>query len=172
MTDELVICKHCGKPIEAGEPWHTLAEMHWDCYDEKFNPQAAKSIFDRTLDDQRTVVTVRRKRNSRPGEGKLAKRLKKILLPLIEEAFKKDYGIDLELADEDMFFWVQPPSHRGPRWDLACWGGCITNDKIPGRRANIHSWETMTTLLANQPLILHREDALDWDVCKTEKKAS
>jgi hypothetical protein len=37
MTDdEITICKHCTKPIEAGQAWHTLAEMHYDCYEQKF----------------------------------------------------------------------------------------------------------------------------------------
>lgn len=27
-----IACKACGSLILAGQPWHTLAEMHWDCY--------------------------------------------------------------------------------------------------------------------------------------------
>lgn len=34
--DEIIVCQHCDKPIEDGQPWHTLAEMHYDCYESKF----------------------------------------------------------------------------------------------------------------------------------------
>lgn len=36
QADEETICKHCEKPVEDGQAWHTLAEMHYDCYEEKF----------------------------------------------------------------------------------------------------------------------------------------
>jgi hypothetical protein len=34
--DEILICRHCSKPVESGQAWHTLAEMHYDCYEQKF----------------------------------------------------------------------------------------------------------------------------------------
>lgn len=36
MTGDTVICKHCSLPVEDGQPWHTLAEMHYSCYEAVF----------------------------------------------------------------------------------------------------------------------------------------
>lgn len=39
--DDTVICKHCGKPIENGQAWHTVAEMHYDCYEKIYGTRSS-----------------------------------------------------------------------------------------------------------------------------------
>ncbi|MDN3169515.1 hypothetical protein, partial [Enterococcus faecalis] len=52
-------------------------------------------------------------------------------------------------------FWVQPPSYRGPRWDLANWGAPAPPPVHPNLTVQVSSWERMSTLVKQEELKLH-----------------
>lgn len=136
--------------------------MHWECHEKAF-PPLEKLIAE--LDTKfYGKVQQRRKRPCRPGDGPTAKRLAKRLC----EELKRQ--VDYDFTPEQMFFWVQPPTYRGPRWDLAVWGCIIESEKVPGRKLMLNSWETMSSLVKAKHLSLTWEGGMELGVGASDKQ--
>ncbi len=159
------ICQHCQEPIVAGDAWHTVARMHWACYEVAY-PQPEKALetyretiakADAALAEINSMLGVR-KRPCRPGDGPIARRLARRLSALVERQ------LGWKIPAEDFWFWVQPPEYRGPRWDLAVWGCHVKAKELPGGMLMLNSWDTMTALLRCKHLTLSHEGGMEWGV--------
>lgn len=101
------------------------------------------------------LVGKSRKARTKDGHGPVATALRLRLVPLIEA----ETG---EVVDE-MFLWVQQLAYRGPKWDLACWGGHATLRGTPAK-VSVSSWATMTQCVKARYLKLDRDGAMSFDV--------
>lgn len=136
MDDEPTNCAHCNKPVFPEQGYNGATGNHWDC----------ESALRASLEKY--------KPRARPGDGPLANRVKREVDRLLRSEGFSDVS-DIEL-------WVQPPSHRGPRWDLACWGGTATCD---GRQVSFHSWATMSAVLKRkEDMYISRDGSLSYDI--------
>jgi hypothetical protein len=160
--DEQLACKHCGKPILPGEPWHTVSQMHWECHEEAYPPlDKLIAKLDAKFYGPDYVPPKPRKRPCRPGDGPTARKLAKRLAVLVRDKLGYD------VPEEDFWFWVQPPEYRGPRWDLAVWGCHVKSPDIPGGMLMLNSWDTMTNLLKAKHLGLTHDGGMEWGVGET-----
>lgn len=165
--DEEMICSICNKPILEGQARYTAGEhkgifRHYECYEPTLKKHDALiANLDRDIErilGPKTARKSQRKRPCRPGDGPVAKRL----APRIVEAVKRDLGLVVE--PEDLDFWVQDPAHRGPRWDLACWGCHFVHPEMTNLKIGIHSWKTMTGLLKQKTLSLSPDGPWSFDI--------
>jgi len=160
--DEEMICSICRRPILDGEGRYTAGEhkgiyRHWDCY----KPELDK--IDRMLKDLNSDIEklgpIRKRRSPcRPGDGPVAKRLGLKIVAALKRQ------LELDVTIEHLDFWVQPPTYRGPRWDLAVWGCTVEHPAILGGKIMLHSWEPMTKLVKQETLTLYPEGVLTFDV--------
>lgn len=159
------ICSICGKPMLDGQARYTAGEhrgifRHWDCYEPELNKIEAvtKTLFD----DTKSYAI--RKRRARDGKGPVARKIGRMLA----EAVKRELQLDID--PENFVFWVQPPSYRGPRWDLAVWGAHIQHPEHSNLKLMFHSWDTMTKLSKCSTLSLAHEGTYGtFDVGEGEK---
>lgn len=146
------ICKICMQPVIAGQPIHGATLNHWECESRSdLSTEAVIARMDQALAN--AGLAPKRKPPVPVGEGPTAQKLK----TMIEAAFK----VQLEASEvKDLWFWIQDPAYRGPRWDLAGWGGHAVVD---GQKTTFHSWATMTQCVKSGGVKLVA-DGLEWDV--------
>lgn len=143
-------CSVCNKPILPGEAIHGMRGDHWECvYPPGARPpdpfalspeedrKAAIESCDRALaklGEIKTALKLRR-RPAPAGTGKLAVKVGQ----MVQQAIEAHTGKKLT----NLHLWVQAPVHRGPRWDLANWGG-FADIVGSGLKYSFSSWHTMT----------------------------
>lgn len=140
------VCTICGKPALPEQGIYSISGNHWDC-------ETAGEKFLRSEIKTSNILLSDKPRAS-AGKGKTAQRIEK----MIREAFAIQYPGD---AIEDFLIWVQPPYYRGPRWDLAVWGGHAYVGKL---LVSFHSWATMTQCVKSGSIKLSMEGPHDWDI--------
>lgn len=123
-------CAVCGMPANADQGLHGATGNHWDCESKKFSDFEQAS---RRMDDAFRSMGVRPRR-ARTGTGRLARSITSMVLRAIQEHTKCEH---IEAYSQ----WNQEGAYRGPRWDLACWGGSVLIDRI---KRSYYCWTTMT----------------------------
>lgn len=146
-------CDHCGQAVYAHEGYYSNTGNHSRCEsttDAKWSSASAR--MDSALGNLGLKL---RKARAKDGHGPVAKALRARLVPLIEAAAGEEV--------EELFLWVQPLAYRGPKWDLACWGGHATLKGTPAQ-VTVSSWATMTDCVRAAHLKLEPDGALSFDV--------
>ncbi|MDN3040791.1 hypothetical protein P2L35_13905 [Enterococcus faecium] len=152
VDDEEYRCHGCKKLIRDGEGRYTGRERldefwHWDCHKKLIVPDTKwiDDLLTRSFGKQ----AMPKKRRVRDGTGPTAQRLaRKLSAALLAQH-------DLDVEPGAWKFWVQPPSYRGPRWDLANWGAHAPHPVPPNLTVQVSSWERMSTLVKQEELKLH-----------------
>jgi hypothetical protein len=132
MSDHL--CTICHEPVVDGQPRYSITDNHWAC--EKIPSREEAEQAYAKMDELLGTATGKkpRKRSKPIGEGKTALKVKR----LVEVALLTYYEAQ---TVEGLTLWCQPPAYRGPRWDLACWGG---HAQVDGLQRCFSSLATMT----------------------------
>lgn len=163
------VCTICSKPVLHGESRHGFTNNHYDCE----YPNGYKSPLELVKEAEQQMnaalfnLTGRKPRKppARPGDGSVAKRVQAKLAAALRE--------ELGSEPHDFFMWVQAPAHRGPRNDLAVWGGHCEMDRvdvgcgpIDNVKITFSSWSTMTEC-AKGSLKLSIDGVFSYDVFPT-----
>jgi hypothetical protein len=141
------ICTICHRPALPEQGIYSISGNHWDC--ETRGEKDLDAAF-----EQLSSIVGARKSPVKAGTGKTATKLKAMIM---EALAAENPGA----AITDIDLWIQAPAYRGPRWDLAGWGGVA---KIDGRPATFHSWATMTACVKSGGVRLWLEDVRTWDI--------
>ena len=163
------ICKYCSQEIKDGEARYTRWEpdefCHYDCFAaanpdhkaltaatfqstlEEMEQSASKmsSAFDQlyeSLTGRKKVLPKKRLPFGQSANSiRLAEMLSEVFTAIYEEPIKVDPAN----------FWIQDPAYRGPKWDLALWGGWaywkLPEKGSSGIKINFSSWDSTTKLL-------------------------
>lgn len=154
----LNLCTICGKPVLEGEARYTITENHYDCERPAFVSDSELSRRGdevmRRLSSAALLVAPMRKRPVPIGKGVVALRLKRKLCTALSE-----YHNGAEIVE--LWLWIQPPGYRGPKYDVACWGGFYVVNNV---QAAFHSWDTMTVCAKAKTLTLSGKQWFDLEV--------
>lgn len=156
QDDEAEVCSICGQEVKVGEPRHSLTGNHWECMPKAESFQDVIKLMDKAVEELCEVADIPKPRKPpvRAGTGPTANKVKAKIIA----ALAKEYGCPIT----DVVLWVQEPAYRGPRWDLAGWGGSA---KAGPLTITFHSWATMTACAKGKTLEIGLETgAHDWDI--------
>ncbi|MBI6727188.1 hypothetical protein YA0089_26600 [Pseudomonas viridiflava] len=158
QTDDYAthLCKYCNAPVLKGEPVHGATGDHWDC-----TPKLSDTISDMDLKLLLVGVETKKPKKHRKKVGDGATYAK--LIVVLTEAFKEK-GYE---SASNFKLWLQEPSYRGQKWDLAKWGGHATT-----ANGEIHfsSFSTMSECVRTGGVDLLADKTLSqtWDVFPKE----
>lgn len=163
MTNAAHICETCHTPIFDGEARYGARDyQHYDCAFPN-GRQAMFSISEAIEKADAAIFAMTgkkpRKRPCRAGDGPTAKKA----IVNVVSAFKHSHGWGIDPTT--IRLWVQAPIYRGPRWDLAGWGGFAQHPEFANLKISFHSWASMTEVAKSKKVYIHDEGVSDWEVC-------
>lgn len=149
-TNDPVLCSICHQAVLDGQPMNAHSGNHWDC--DNAHVDALRQL------DEFALVAVdlargKSKRRVKPGDGRVGNKLKAKLIRF----FETQYGSPIT----EFKYWIQDVSDRGPRMDLANWGGAA---KAGTRDIYFSSWHTMTECAAGAELDVTKDGLIAWCV--------
>ncbi|MBB4861596.1 hypothetical protein HNP46_000407 [Pseudomonas nitritireducens] len=162
QDDDAEVCSICGQEVKFGQPRHSLTGNHWDCMPKV---EDVRDVIKR-MDDAMTGlcemagIPKAKKPPVRAGTGPTTEKVKAKIIAALE----KEYGCPIT----DVVIWVQPPAYRGPRWDLAGWGGTAKAGQIS---LTFQSWNTMTACAKGETLEVGPDNMTThgWDISPERK---